>query len=119
MPDPTDWIQERMESDPKVREIADTARVYAELMSQQGWQRLIKMIEREKEEWLLDIAKRQFDGEEVSQKEIKFMAGFWRGAEYVLRHPEKAEDSFVKAARLAWALAESESDTPEEGSPYA
>lgn len=118
---PEEFILKRMEDDPKVKEIAESARKYAELMAQPGWQKLIEMIKREKEEWLLDLAKRQFDGEEVSEREIRFYSGFWRGADYVLRHPEVAEDSFVKAARLAWAMYEgqAESNNQEGSSPYA
>ena len=121
MSTPQEWISDKIENDPGVRAIRDKARDFALLKEQPGWQQLIKMLEREQEEWLLDLAKRLFDGEEVAPEEIKFMAGFYRGADYVLRHPEVAEDSFVKAARRAWVLyetARAESDEP-GGSPHA
>lgn len=117
---PEEWLQGKLETDPKFRVIAEDARVFGELMEQRGWQRLIQRLEGEKEEYLLDIAKRLLDGRQVDQREIDFMAGFFKGALYVLKHPEKAEESFTKAAHLAWVLDEADQEVEDvPSSPYA
>ena len=114
-----EWLQSHYEKDPKFRAIAEDAKVFGELQEQRGWQRLIARLDKERAEYLLDIAKRLLDGYQVDQREIDFMAGFYKGADYVLRHPQKAEESFEKAARLAWVFSESEQEVDDVPSPYA
>lgn len=119
---PEEWLQGKLETDPKFRVIAEDARIFGELMEQPGWQRLIERIEREKDEYLHDIARRLLDGRKeiaVDQREIDFMAGFYKGALYVLKHPEVAEKSFTKAAHLAWVLDEADQEVDDVPSPYA
>ena len=118
MSTPEEWIRDKADNDPKFRMIAEDARIFGELMEQRGWQRLLERMEKEEQEYLLDVAKRLRDGFEVSQREIDFMAGFWKGAIYVLRHPQKAEQSFEKAARLAWVFESSDQEVEHE-SPYS
>lgn len=115
---PEEWLEGKLETDPKFRVIAEDARVFGELKEQRGWQRLIERLEREKEEYLRDVAVRLLDGREVSQREIDFMSGFYKGALYVLKHPEVAEKSFEKAARLAWVFDEHDQEV-DDASPYA
>lgn len=115
---PEDWLQGKLESDPKFRVIAEDARIFGELMEQRGWQRLMERLTKEREEYLRDVAVRLLDGRQVDQREIDFMAGFYKGALYVLKHPEQAEKSFEKAARLAWVFDEAEQEV-DSASPYA
>jgi len=121
MSDPSEWIQDRIASDPKIRAVAEDAKVFGELRDQRGWQRLVERLANEKDEYMLDIAARLLANKEVPQREIDFMAGFYKGADYVLKHPEKAEESFVKASRLAWVMQSEEAaqSTVKEPSPYA
>ena len=116
---PEEWLQDKLENDQKFKVIAEDARIFGELMSQPGWQRLMERLTKEKDEYLLDIAKRLLDGREVDQREIDFMSGFYKGALYVLKHPEEAEKSFEKAARLAWVFEGQEQEVQDVPSPYA
>lgn len=113
---PDEWLKGKLENDPKFRVIAEDARIFGELKEQRGWQRLMERLLKERDEYLRDVAARLLDGKEVTQREIDFMAGFYKGASYVLKHPEEAEKSFEKAARLAWVFEEHDE---QEASPYA
>ena len=118
---PEEWLSDKLENDPKFKVVAEDARIFTELMEQPGWKRLRERLTREEDEYLLDVARRLLDGRKelvVDQREIDFMAGFWKGAKYVLLHPEKAEQSFEKAARLAWVFEDSEQEV-DSASPYA
>lgn len=65
------------------------------------------------------ITRRLMSGEEVSQREIDFQRGFYYGIEWILEHPEKAEENLERAARHAWLLVQLEVETTTEGdSPY-
>ncbi len=120
MSESDEWIAAKIASDPKVRAVADDARVFGSLKQHQGWIRLIERIKKEEQSFMLSLAQRLLKtGAEIPQREIDYMAGFYKGAMYVLMHPEEAEQSFERAARMAWVTTFAEHNAPEEGvSPY-
>ncbi len=113
---------ERQKKDPKARRAIHEARVLEPLHEDVAWQHLRQKVEASKESFLIRIAERQMRGEEVSQREIDFLRGYYHGALDLLMAPERAEQNLEREAKRAYrkALAEAnEAQAKEEESPYA
>lgn len=109
-------IAERLRSDPRIAKVVDDARVFDELRMAPGWQRLFGRVRAKKERWMDGINAR-FMGPKKNwpePEEIAYYQGFYQGAVFVLAHPEHAEASLERAARLAWNMTY-EDDEPQGG----
>jgi hypothetical protein len=97
----------------------EDVRLFDGLREHVGWRRLWEKVRGDRERFLAGLTRRLMSGDPVDQREIDFHRGFYYGAEWVLGHPEEAEKSLERAARLAWAITTEELHSQEEGSrPY-
>jgi len=91
--------------------VAD-ARLYDSLREQPGWRRLHEMVEAKRERWMVGIAHR-FMGPQKDwprPEEIAYYQGYYFGALWVVRHPERAERNLERVAQAAWAMNWGEED---------
>lgn len=101
-----DRIVERLAQDPKVQQIVADARLFDSLRTEPGWQRLWSMVNAKRDTWMLNVSKRFMGAQKNWPKpeEIAYHQGFYKGAFFVLAHPEHAEKNLESAARTAWAM---------------
>ncbi len=112
-------VAETVAKDPRLSKVVDEAKWYAGLLDDPAWKRLAEKVQAENDKWLLGIAKRQFKGEIISQREIDTQRGFVLGALFTIRHPEKAEKGLESASRIAWQMVRAEAENLEEEDLYA
>ncbi len=105
-----DEIIKRLAADPvrgpKVQQIIADARLFDSLRQEPGWQRLWGMVQAKRERWMVNVTKRFMGAKKnwPAPEEIAYYQGFYFGAVFVLAHPEHAEESLERAARIAWAM---------------
>ncbi len=109
-----DWIAERAKRDPGVQKVIENARLFDELRRSPAWQKLYGLARQREEKIRTAIANRIWRGETVSPEEVSYQRGFYQGCIWVLAHPEHAEQSLEKAARMAWLLSRDEIDKAQE-----
>lgn len=101
-----DRILEEIGDRPHVQKVVYEARIFSELRSQPGWQRLYQMVKAKKERWLLATA-RKFMGPEKqwpTPTEIAYWKGYYTGAWWIIAHPEQAERNLEETAARAWSM---------------
>lgn len=114
-----DLVAERMKKDPKVQAVVAEAHLFDGLRQDPGWKRLFEVVVRDKKRVTDELARRMMAGQQIPPEEVEFYRGFYRGAVYVLMHPEVAEKNLERAANVAWLLAQKEvQQQQEEQSPY-
>lgn len=99
-------IWDEILKDPKIAPIVRDARLFDSLRTNEAWKRLHQMVEAKRERWMRSVAER-FMGPQrgwPKPEEIAYYQGFYYGAQFVLRHPEHAEQSLERAATMAWAM---------------
>lgn len=114
-----DFVAEQMRKDPKIQRIVADAHLFDDLRQSQGWKRLYEKVVVDKQRVTNDLARRLMQGRKVSAEEVAYYRGFYQGAVYVLEHPAQAERSLERAASVAWALVQNETQKEhEEDSPH-
>lgn len=95
---------------PKI--VAD-ARLFNDLREDPAWRRLYEVVTAKKQRWMDSVSNRFMGPKKYwpEPEEIAYYQGFYQGAIFVLSHPEHAEANLERAAKLAWAL--SQEDTEE------
>lgn len=110
--DRLDRVANEILKDPRIQNIVKDARLFDSLRENEAWKRLHQMVEAKREKWMRGVTLR-FMGPKrnwPAPEEIAYYQGFYEGAIYVLRHPEHAEKSLERAATMAWALAQAETE---------
>jgi len=104
--DDGDRVFEQILKDPKIAGVVRDAQLFDALRTNEGWRRLFRIVEAKQERWQSNILRRLMGPKKgwPSTEEIAFNQGFYYGAQFVLRHPEYAEQSLERAATLAWAM---------------
>ncbi len=109
-----DWIAERAKRDPGIAKVIENAHLFDELRQNPAWQKLYQLAKQREEKIRTAIANRIWRGATVSPEEIAYQRGFYQGCIWVLSHPENAEKSLEKAARMAWLLSQDEIEQAKE-----
>ena len=112
MSEASDRVFDKILKDPKIAGIVRDARLFDSLRSNEAWQRLFRMVEAKEDRWQGAILRRLMGPKKnwPAPEEIAFNQGFFYGAQFVLRHPEYAEQSLERAATMAWAMLQAESE---------
>lgn len=107
-----DRIVNELLKDPKVAKIVADAQLFDGLRESPAWRRLYDIVQARKKTWMNDMSRRFMGPEKFwpSPQEIAFMQGFYKGADFVLAHPEHAEKNLERAASIAWTLSQAEAE---------
>jgi hypothetical protein len=108
----SDRVFDAILKDPKIAGIVRDARLFDGLRTNEAWIRLHKIVEAKHDRWQAAILKRLMGPKKnwPESEEIAFNQGFYYGAQFVLRHPEYAEQSLERAATIAWAMLQEKED---------
>ena len=100
-----DQILAELASDSKAQMVVADARVFGELREQPGWQRLYSMVKASKQGWLDHLAREFMRDPQYWPKpiDIQFYRGYYKGAWWIVAHPEVAERNLERLARREWA----------------
>lgn len=77
------------------------------LKEHESWQELRSLFEERKQKHYTSLTKQLIDGAEIDQRWVDRIAGFFRGAQWILDNPDQAEkslESALKKAQLFQAL---------------
>ena len=112
MSEESNHVFDQILKDPKIAGIVRDARLFDGLRTNEAWKRLHQLVEAKEDRWQGAILKRLMGPKKQwpTTEEIAFNQGFYYGAQFVLRHPEYAEQSLERAATMAWAMLQAESE---------
>jgi hypothetical protein len=90
------------EPDPeKVAALAQRAQRLSKLKDHESWGELRALFEERQRKHFDNLTRQLLAGAEVDQRYVDRMAGFFRGAQWLLDNPEMAETSLRTALRRA------------------
>lgn len=93
----------------KIADLTVLASRLGELKQHPSWGELRQLFENRRRKHFDLLARQLLAGNEVDQRYVDRMAGFFKGAEWILDHPDLAESSLktaLKRAELFEALTE-------------
>lgn len=113
--DAADFLLERAKDDPKIQQTIVKAQNLHGLLEDKGWRSLYEIVQKAKDRWMHELAKRLMRGEKVSPEEIAWRRGYFAGAEWAASHPKQAIKSLERAATAAYVLAQQEEADSQHG----
>lgn len=84
--------------------IADRAQRLSQLKQHESWQELRVLFEERRQKHFENLTSRLLAGAEVDQRHVDRLAGFFRGAQWILDNPDLAEASLEAALKKAERL---------------
>lgn len=88
----------------KVRALSDRASRLGKLKEHESWAELRALYEERKKKHFDALTRQLIAGTAVDQRYVDRMAGFFRGAEWLLDNPDMAEESLARALKKAERL---------------